>query len=90
FPPRRYSTTLSRASKRRRKPASRPDNAACPFPSGRAGGFDEIADYLARHDDDRAIAFVPELQLACRRYADFPRSGRDCGHIFPGLRRFPH
>ncbi|MBN9524764.1 MAG: type II toxin-antitoxin system RelE/ParE family toxin [Alphaproteobacteria bacterium] len=54
------------------------------------GDFDDIADYIARHDENRAIAFVLELQVACRRYADFPRSGRDCGHIFPGLRRFPH
>lgn len=52
--------------------------------------FDEIADFIARDNENRAISFVRGLQAACIGYAEFPRSGRDCSHIFTGLRRFPH
>ncbi len=52
--------------------------------------LDAIADFIARDNEDRAISFIRDLQIACMRYADYPLSGRDCSHIFPGLRRFPH
>jgi len=49
-----------------------------------------IADFIARDNENRAISFVRDLQVACGHYADHPLSGRDCGNIFPGLHRFPH
>ncbi|MEO5338620.1 MAG: type II toxin-antitoxin system RelE/ParE family toxin [Magnetospirillum sp. WYHS-4] len=52
--------------------------------------LDDIAEFIALDNLDRAISFVDELGQACRHRADFPLSGRDRSDMAAGLRSFAH
>jgi toxin ParE1/3/4 len=52
--------------------------------------FDDIANFIALDNIDRALSFVDELEHACWNRANFPLSGRDCSDLVNGLRSFPY
>ena len=51
--------------------------------------LEDIADYIATDNPERALTFVQELRVRCRKVGDFPRSPRrfpqlgDDAHILP-------
>ncbi len=51
----------------------------------------DITDYIAENNPERAISFVGELERFCRSMGDFPHLGRSCEDMgFPTFRRFPY
>ncbi|WP_145729743.1 type II toxin-antitoxin system RelE/ParE family toxin [Nitrospirillum pindoramense] len=52
--------------------------------------FDEIVDFISEDNPAQALSFIDDLEDACRRRAQFPKAGKRCDHIAPGLLRFPY
>ncbi len=55
-----------------------------------AGDADEISDYIARDDPERADSFVDELLARARQIGEGPRRFRLRPEIGPGLRAARH
>ena len=52
--------------------------------------LDEIGDYIARDNPDRAATFVDELEDACRRIADGPQAYPLRSDLAPDVRMAVH
>ncbi len=64
--------------------------ARCVFqPSARAD-LRDVGTFIAQNNWPRAISFVLELRLTCRRLAEYPLMGRARPDLQSGLRSFPH
>jgi toxin ParE1/3/4 len=50
----------------------------------------EIGRYIARDNGPRAISFVEDLRVSCRRLAQHSRMGRARPNLRSGLRSFAH
>lgn len=55
-----------------------------------AHDLDEIAQYIARHNPQRAAGFVAELQQQCRMLTRMPLAFRARADLLPGLRICPY
>ena len=55
-----------------------------------AADLEEIADYIARDNPDRAATFVAELEAKCRSIADAPTLHPPRTDLAPGVRMAVH
>lgn len=51
--------------------------------------LEEIGDYIARDNPQRALGFLQELHAHCRRIADAPLAARERPELRKGLRSAP-
>lgn len=52
--------------------------------------LEEIADYIARDNRDRAVSFIDELEAHCHRIAEMPSAFPKRDDIEPGLQMAVH
>lgn len=52
--------------------------------------LEEIGDYIARDNPSRAVSFIREIELQCRKIAKRPTAFVVRDDIFPGIRMLPH
>ncbi|UTY56755.1 type II toxin-antitoxin system RelE/ParE family toxin [Massilia sp. erpn] len=55
-----------------------------------ARDLDEIAEYIAHHNPQRAASFVAELGQQCRMLTSMPLAFRTRSDLLPGLRICPY
>jgi toxin ParE1/3/4 len=52
--------------------------------------LDDIADYIAENNPERAITFIREIVEHCHEMASLPGVGRGRPELGPGIRSLPH
>lgn len=55
-----------------------------------AEDLEEIGDYIARDNPEKALSFVDEIEQHCYRIAETPTAFREREDIAPGLRMAVH
>jgi toxin ParE1/3/4 len=62
----------------------------CIFSPLAASDLEEIGDYIAKHNPNRALTFVHEIRVRCQKIVSFPEAAQAHPEYGEGVRMIPH